>query len=82
MRSFSLVCRRLAHLDDAVGRPRIAEHRARLRIRVVGERGGRAGPLLYDKLEARRRQLADGLRHERDPPLAFGCLAGDPDPHS
>ena len=39
------------------------------------------GALLDDELEPLRRELPDGLRHERDPALALRRLARNPDPH-
>ena len=77
----TLVGRRLPHLDDAVRLPRIAERRAGLAVRVVGEGGGIPGASLDDELEACRSELPDGLRDERDPALALRRLARNADPH-
>ncbi len=77
----TLVRRRLAHLDDPVRLPRVAERRARLAVRVVGEGGGIPGASLDDELEASGGELPDGLGDERDPPLALRRLARNADPH-
>ena len=63
-----LVLGRLAHLERRASASHgVAERRAGLGVRGVGERGGRAGAGLDDDLEAGRGQLAGGLGNERDP---------------
>src|SRR4029078_9955123 len=71
----TLVGRRLAHLDDPVRLPRVAERRAGLAVRVAGEGGGTPAASLDTELEAPGGELPDGLRDERDPPLAHRRLA-------
>ena len=71
----------LRTLTTPFGLPRVTDRRARLDVRVVRERRGVAGAPLDDELEPLRRELPDGLRHERDPPLALRRLARNADPH-
>ena len=78
----TLVRRRLAHLDDGVGVPGIAERRARLGVRRRrGTKPASPAPCSTTSVEARGDELPDGLGDERDTALALRRLARDSDPH-
>src|SRR6185295_14370955 len=74
-------------LDDGIAlRDEILERRGDLsagrRVLLVGERRGGARAGLDDRLDLLRRELPDGLRDQRDAPLARSRFLGNPDLHS
>ena len=61
--------------------PRVAERRAGVAVRVVGERRRRRRRPARPRARSRCGELPDRLGDERDTPLAVRRLARNPDPH-
>ena len=79
--ALQLVVRRLRHLQDHLGGPRVADRRARVGVELVGKARRLAGTALDDELVAALRQAPDGLRDEGHTPFSGRGLAHDADLH-
>ena len=76
----SLLGRGRRDLRDHLGRPRIADRRARFGVRLVGERRGLTGARLDDDVDAFT-EASDRLGHERDAALTGRRFLGDAQTH-